>query len=180
MVKSTTGSGSSPTAKAKTTPQDWTVAPPAVRRAVQLMLAGAAGTFLWGVFWAIVTLAFRSDTVNYYVKAGHVSVSKANAAVNSGVLLVIVQAVLYAAIWVLMARMSRVGQGWARYASTALFLVWTYHTYSAIEALQTYIGLGDLIIELLIWGVGCGALYFLWRPDTTAYLRRPDVSRGRT
>jgi hypothetical protein len=180
MAKSTTGSGGTPAAKGTTTPRGWAAAPLAVRRAVQLMLAGAAGTFIWGIYWAVVTLAFRGDTVTYYVKSAHLSASKANAEIGGSVLLIVVQAVLYAAFWVLMARMNRDGHGWARILSVALFLFWTYYTYQSIIELKTYIGLGNMIVELLIWGLGSAALVNLWRPDATAYFKRavPDAPKS--
>jgi hypothetical protein len=187
MVKSTTGSGNAPAAKGTTTTLGRTAAPLAVRRAVQLMLAGAAGTFVWGIYWAVVTLAFRSDTVTYYVKTAHLSASKASAEIGGSVLLIVVQAVLYAAFWVLMARMNRDGHGWARIVSIGLFLLWTYYTYQSIVELKTYIGLGNMIIELLIWGAGSAVLVNLWRPESTAYFKHltpeapktPPVTRNR-
>jgi hypothetical protein len=136
------------------------------------MLAGAAATFVWGIYWAIVTLGFRGDTVTYYVKVGHLTVNQANSQVNSGVFWIVIQVVVFAALWVLMARLNRDGHGWARIVSTVLFLGWSYRTYSAIYELRQYIGLGDLIIQLAIWGIGCGALVSLWRPESTAYFRR--------
>jgi hypothetical protein len=179
MAKSTTGSGNAPAAKGTTTPPGRAAAPPAVRRAVRLMLAGAAGTFIWGIYWAVVTLAFRSDTVTYYVKTAHLTASKANAEIGGSVLLIVVQAVLYAAFWVLMARMNRDGHAWARIVAIVLFLLWTYYTYQSIVELKTYIGLGNMIIELLIWGVGAAVLVNLWRPDSTDYFKRlvPDAPK---
>jgi len=51
------------------------------------------------------------------------------------------------------------------------FLLWTYETYRAISGLNTWIALGNLLIMLAIWGCGAGALYFLWRPASTAYFK---------
>ncbi len=179
MVKSTTGGGNGPAAMGKTTPQDSTASPLAVRRAVRLMLAGAIGTFILGIFGVLVTLAFRSVAVNYYVQTAHVTVSKATADANGTVLPAVVRTVLFAALWVLMARLNRDGHGWARIVSTVLFLLWSYDTYEAIEGLKTWFGFGNVIFSLLIWGVGCGALYYLWRPDSTAYFQQSRTSSGR-
>jgi hypothetical protein len=171
MAKSTTGSGNTPAAKSTTPLKGWASAPLTIRRAVRLMLAGAVATFVWGLYWAIVTLGFRSDTVTYYVKVGHLTVNQANSQVNSGVLWIVIQVVVFAALWVLMARLNRDGHIWARIISTVLFLGWSYRTYSAIYELRQYIGLGDLIIQLAVWGIGCAALVSLWRPESTAYFR---------
>ena len=178
MAKSTTGSENAPAAKSKATLLGWAAAPLPVRRAVRLMLAGAAATFVWGIYWVVVTLGFRRDTVTYYIKVGHLTTSQANSQVNSGVLLIVIQVVVFAAVWVLMARLDRDGHGWARIASTVLFLGWSYRTYSAIYELKQYVGLGDMIIQLAIWGIGCGALVSLWRPEATAYFKGTAVPSG--
>jgi len=172
MAKISTGSGNTPAAKSTAPLTGWEVAPLGVRRAVRLMLAGAGATFVWGIYWVIVTLGFRRDTVTYYVKLGHLTVNQANSQVNSGVLFVVIQVVVFAALWVLMARMNRDGHGWARIVSVVLFIGWSYRAYSAFAELKQYIGLGDLILQLAIWGIGCAALISLWRPDATAYFKR--------
>jgi hypothetical protein len=175
MFKSFTSNDNKPTANGK--PKGTTQragdssAPAPVRLAGRLTLGGAAGTVVWGIYWAIVTLAFKSQTASYLVKTQNYSPSKANTEVYASMLFVLVQALLYAGLWVWMGRMNNFGRNWSRITSTAFFLLWTYETYRAISGLSTYIALGNLIIMLGIWGFGAGALYFLWRPDSTAYFK---------
>src|ERR1700743_1256384 len=81
MAKSTTASGKTPAATAASgkapaardmmAPRGWATAPRTVRQAVLLMLAGAAATFVWGVYQAVVSLGFRSTLADYYVKVDH-------------------------------------------------------------------------------------------------------------
>jgi hypothetical protein len=135
------------------------------------MFAGAGATVMWGVFWVIISLIFRSDTANYYVKTQHISPAKASSQVNGGLLITIVEAVLFATLWLWMARLNRDRQNWARIASAVFFLIWSYETYAAIRGLTSYIALGNLIIMLLVWGAGLGALYYLWQPEARAFFK---------
>jgi hypothetical protein len=143
----------------------------AVGRAARLMLGGAAGTLIWGIYWVTLALAFKNDTAAYYAKAQHVTLSQANSRVVGGMLVTIIEVVLFIGLWLWMARMNKDRQNWARIASTVFFFVWTYETYQAISGLSTYIALINLIIMLLIWGTGLGALYYLWRPESTAFFK---------
>jgi hypothetical protein len=191
MTKSPAGSGSKPAPKGgpKGSPKDspspstgrlesllqLSTAPAPIQRAVKLMVAGAAATLVWGLFGVIVNLAFRSEAVNSIVKTNHVTTSNASAQVNGYVLWDVVVAVVCAGIWILMARMNREGRNWARIAASALFLIWTYEVYQSINGLRNgtnlAIALGAIILGLVIWGFGAGALYYLWRPDATAYYK---------
>jgi hypothetical protein len=143
----------------------------AVGRAGRLMLGGAAGTLIWGIYWVTLALAFKNNTAAYYVKAQHVTLSQANSRVVGGMLVTVIEVVLFIGLWLWMARMNKDRQNWARIASTVFFFIWTYETYQAINGLSTYIALINLIIMLLIWGAGIGALYFLWKPESTAFFK---------
>jgi hypothetical protein len=175
MFKSFTSNENKPAAKGKpkgtTTPADDAPIPKPVRLAGKLALGGAAGSVVWGVYWAILALAFKGQDARYVVNTQHVTLSKANTEVYASMLLVLVQALLYAGLWVWIGRMNTFGRNWARITSTVFFLLWTYETYRAISGLSTYIALGNLLIMLAIWGFGAGALYFLWRPDSTVYFK---------
>jgi hypothetical protein len=137
------------------------------------MLGGAAGTVAWGIFWLVVALAFKSDTAAYYVKTQHITLAKANSQVIGSLVFTVVEVLLFVGLWVWMSRMSGDGHNWARIASTVFFFIWSYETYGAITGLSTYIALGNLIIMLLVWGAGLGALYYLWRPESKAFFTSP-------
>jgi hypothetical protein len=194
MTKSPTGSGNKPAAKGSPngSPKDsprpspsrlesilqLSTAPAPIQRAVKVMVAGAAATLVWGLFGVVVNLAFRTDAVNNIVKTSHVSVSNATAQVNGIVLWDVIVAVVCAGIWILMARMNRNGRSWARIASSVLFLIWTYEVYQSINGLRgaasPAIGIGAILLGLLIWGCGAGALYYLWRPESTAFFKTAE------
>ena len=174
MFKSFTSSDNKPAATGKKSApvgSDTSAGARAVGRAGRLMLGGAAGTLIWGIYWVTLALAFKSDTAAYYVKAQHVTLSQASSRVVGGMLVTIIEVVLFIGLWLWMARMNSGRQNWARIASTVFFFVWTYETYLAINGLSTYIALVNLIIMLMIWGAGLGALYFLWRPESAAFFK---------
>ena len=59
----------------------------------------------------------------------------------------------------------------ARLASSAFFLFWTYFTYESISGANSVVGLLNLIVELTIWGIGGVAIYQLWLPESSLFLR---------
>lgn len=162
------------TVQASVQPAGASVAPAPVRRAVRFMFAGSVGSLVLGAYLVIVTVAFRSDSLaanNALEGSKRLTASQFNAEFTGVIIFDIVLALVCAALWAWMARMNQAGRNWARIASTVLFLIWTYYTYQTIAGLGTWVILGVLIIELLIWGVGAAALYFLWRPDSTQYFK---------
>jgi hypothetical protein len=183
MAKSTTASGKTPAAtgasgkapaaKDTTIPRGWDTAPRTMRHAVRLMLAGAVATFIWGVYQVVVTAGFKSALADYYVKVDHITKAKAiSDASHVSLFPIVLQVVVAAALWVLVARFCRDGRGWARIAATVLFLIWSYTTYGTFTQLSgSWIGPGNLIIDLVIWGIGCAALASLWRADSSAYFK---------
>ena len=193
MAKSSTGSKGKPTAstnaKASVTTEPGAAAPLArltgvlglaevprpVQTAVKLMLGGAIATLAWGIYDVIVDLAFRSDVVNEIAKADKITLTKAASYVNSDIFGTVIFVVAYAAAWVLMARMNRAGRNWARIVSTLLFLYWTYILYQSISSLSTdksWFNLASIVIQTVIWCLGCGALVSLWRPEAGPHFAR--------
>lgn len=193
MTKSPTGSSNKPSAKGgpKGSPKDTpapspsrlesllqlSTAPASLRRAIKLMVAGAAATLVWGLFGVIINLAFRSEEVTDIMKNNHVTASHASTQVNGFVLWDVIVAVVCAGIWIVMARMTRDGRNWARMVSSVLFLVWTYEVYQSINGLKGWSGTSlaidfiAILVGLVIWGFGAAALYYLWRPDLAPHFK---------
>lgn len=151
-------------------------APAPVRRASKLMLFGAGGTIVYGVFWVIVALADKSALLKSYESVGHESASKANSGFYAALVFSLVVCLAGAVLWWWMSRANRAGLGWARLASSALFLLWTYFTYQSISSANTVVGLINLIIMLITWGIGGAAIYLLWLPESSAFLRSGETS----
>jgi hypothetical protein len=178
MFKASTGSVNK--ASGKTPAKDDSVPPP-VRRACKLMLFGAGGTIVYGIFWIIVALTSRGDWIKHYETAAHESASQASSGFDAALVFSLAICLAGAAIWWWMSRVSRTaGLVWPRWASSVLLLLWTYVTYQSISAADTVIGLIDLIIMLIIWGIGGAAIYQLWLPESSTFIRSAGtVSKSR-
>jgi hypothetical protein len=173
MFKAFTGSENK--ASGKTLAQDGSAPPPPVRRAAKVMLAGAGGTIVYGIFWVIVALTYRNTWLKNYESIDHETASQASSGFTAALVFSLVICLAGAAMWWWMARANRAGMGWARWVSSVLFLLWTYVTYQAISGANTAIGLADLIIMLIVWGIGGAAIYQLWLPESTAFIKSTKV-----
>ena len=130
------------------------------------MLAGAAVTAIWQIYWIAVTAAHKASLTNANGKP------VTNSQMVAIVLGTVVFAILISAIWVLVARLNQAGKNWARIAAAVLFLLWTFETYRSIP-LVTRGGywIVNIVIMLAIWLIGLAAVYLLWRPDSTAFFK---------
>ncbi|MCW2935388.1 MAG: hypothetical protein JWM19_6350 [Actinomycetia bacterium] len=168
--------GSENKASGKTPATDGS-APRPVLRASKLMLFGAAGTIVYGIWAVIPALTNKSALIKYYESVDHLTASKANSGFVGTTIVDILLWLAAAAVWWWMARATRAGFGQARLASSVLFLAWTYWTYQSAPAANTVLGLINLIITLIIWGIGGVAIYQLWLPESTLFIRSAAKSR---
>jgi len=186
MFKSFAASDKKPITRRK---QAATPAEPAVpgtlQWAVRLMLAGAAASTVFLVFGVIVTASERSELVNALLKwdktqpkAKQLTLTQINSYVTVSFVSMIIIGLIAIALWLWMARMNTAGRKWARYTASVLFVLWTYYTYVSIGATRGAATLiASMIIVLVIWLIGMVSLFFLWRPDSTAYFRDQSSSR---
>jgi hypothetical protein len=175
MFKAFTGSETKASGK---TPATDVAAPRAVQRAGKLMLFGAAGTIVYAVFWIIVAVISRSALLKHYESVGHESASSANSGFFAALVFSTIICLAGAAVWWWMSRANQAGLGWARLASSVLFLLWTYVTYQSISTANSVTGLIDLIIMLVIWVFGGVAIYHLWLPESTIFIRSTAAAKS--
>jgi hypothetical protein len=138
------------------------------------MLAGAAGTVVYGLYVFIVALANRAAALRNFESIDHMTASKASSGFAFYVGFSLVECIVAAALWVWVGRANRSGHGWARIAASVLFLLWTYETYQSISYSISHTntaGLAVLIIVLIIWGIGGATISQLWLPESTAYFK---------
>jgi hypothetical protein len=176
MFKAFTGSDNKASGK---TPATGGTAPRPLLRASKLMVFGAGGTIVYGVFWIIVALTSRSAWLKSYESLEHESASQANSGFYASVVFTLVLSVAAAAVWWWMSRVNQAGLGWARLASSVLFLLWTYFTYESISGVDSVVGLINFIVELVIWGFGGAAIYQLWLPESSLFIRSNKAANSR-
>jgi hypothetical protein len=145
-------------------------APASVLNAVKLMYAGAAISLVS----LIVSLTGISGTKAAIRKARpSLTVAQVNQLDHFIIGLAIVSGLVGIGLWLWMARATGQGRNWARILSTVLFGLATLDLFGVFSQPKTALG---LIFPLLTWLVGAGAIYLLWRPDSSSFFKAPQGS----
>ena len=140
-------------------------APPSVVNAVKLMYVGAAVSTVS----LVVSLADIGGTKAAIRKARpDLSVTQVNQLNTFIITLAVVSGVVGIALWLWMARSSSQGRNWARIVSTVLFCLATLDLVGVFSQPKTVL---SLVFPLLIWLVGLGAVFLLWRPESSAFFK---------
>jgi hypothetical protein len=95
-----------------------------------------------------------------------VTQAQIDSAMSLGLAVGVVWGLVVAALWFTMAALNGRGQSWARILSAVFFMIATLLTILSLT--QSTSGLARAL-TLLSSAVGCGAMYFLFRPESTAY-----------
>ena len=151
--------------------------PASVVMAVRLMYAGAVVSTLS----LIVGLA----TVNRFRASIRTSLHKANpkmtpAQVHNIETVFVVGSVAFQvisiALWIWMAVTNKAGRSWARIVASVLF---------GLNTLMLLLGVAStgvaasLLVSVLTWLIGLGAIIYLWRKDASAYINSQAGQQAR-
>ena len=140
-------------------------APPSVLNAVKLMYVGAAVSTVS----LVISLVDISGTKAAIRKARpSLTVAQVNQLNTFIITLAIVSGVIGVALWLWMARANGQGRNWARILSTVLFGLATLDMFGVFSQPKTLLG---LVFPVLTWLVGAGAVFLLWRPESTAFFK---------
>jgi hypothetical protein len=140
-------------------------APPPVVNAVKLMYVGAAVSTVS----LIISLADISGTKAAIIKAKpSLTAAQVNQLNTFIISLAVVSGVVGIALWLWMARSNNQGKNWARILSTVLFCLATLDLVGVFSQPKTLLG---LVFPVLTWLVGLGAVFLLWRPESTAFFK---------
>ena len=140
-------------------------APQSVLNAVKLMYAGAAVSTVS----LIISLATISGTKDAIKKAKpSLTATQVNQLNTFIIALAVVSGVIGVALWLWMARANGKGKNWARILSTVLFGLATLDLFGVLSQPKTALG---FIFPVLTWLVGAGAVFLLWRKDSTDFFR---------
>ncbi|MGB6582918.1 MAG: hypothetical protein WBF34_33890 [Streptosporangiaceae bacterium] len=139
--------------------------PPSVLNAVKLMYAGAAVSTVS----LVISLIDISGTKAAIRKARpSLTAAQVNQLNTFIIALAVISGVLGVALWLWMSRANSQGRGWARILSTVLFGLATLDLFGVVSQPKTVLG---LVFPLLTWLIGAGAVFFLWRPESSAFFK---------
>jgi len=139
--------------------------PPSVLNAVKLMYVGAAISTVS----LVISLVDIGGTKKAIEKARpSLSATQVNQLNTFIITLAIVSGVLGIALWLWMARANSRGRNWARILSTVLFGLATLDLFGVLSQPKTLIG---LVFPVLTWLVGAGAVFFLWRKESSEFFK---------
>jgi hypothetical protein len=139
--------------------------PPPVLNAVKLMYAGAAVSTVS----LVISLIDISGTKAAIVKARpSLTAAQVNQLNTFIIALAVISGVLGVALWLWMSRANSQGRGWARILSTVLFGLATLDLFGVLSQPKTVLG---LVFPVLTWLIGAGAVFFLWRPESSAFFK---------
>lgn len=149
--------------------------PKSMQRAVWLMQTGAAASTIYLIFALAVTAGEKSSLVKWNAqqpKARQLTPAQINSTATYLIVSTIIVGVIAIALWLWMARMNSLGRNWARITSSVFFALWSLYAYSGIGSARGPATLVvSMIIVVVIWLIGLGALFFLWRPDSSEYFK---------
>jgi hypothetical protein len=139
--------------------------PPSVLNAVKLMYAGAAVSTVS----LVISLVDISGTKAAIKKARPTLTAAQVNQLNTFIIaLAVIAGVLGVALWLWMSRANGQGRNWARILSTVLFGLATLDMFGVLSQPKTVLG---LVFPVLTWLIGAGAVFLLWRPESTAFFK---------
>ena len=139
--------------------------PPSVLNAVKLMYVGAAISTVSLVI-SLVDIGGTKDAIRKARPS--LSAAQVNQLNTFIITLAIISGVLGIALWLWMARANSRGRNWARILSTVLFGLATLDLFGVLSQPKTLIG---LVFPVLTWLVGAGAVFFLWRKESSEFFK---------
>ena len=144
-------------------------APPAVLNAVKLMYVGAAVST---VSLVISLISIGGTKAAIRKQRPSLTVAQVNQLDTFIIALALISGLVGVALWLWMARANGQGRNWARIVSSGLFFLATLDLYGVLSQPKTLLG---LVFPVLTWLVGLGATILLWRKESTAFFKPPQL-----
>jgi hypothetical protein len=139
-------------------------APPSIKTAMKLMYAGAALSAISFIVGLATIGSLRQAIIDASTKK--LTASQIHTAEVAGVATVIVVGLIGVGLWLWMAYANGRGKNWARIVASVLFGL---NTLGLVTAVSRPSAVGTKIFDVILWLIGVGAIYYLWRPDSSAY-----------
>jgi hypothetical protein len=134
-------------------------APAPVSNAVKLMFAGAVVAAVFTI-WVLILLS-HLRTVDHSVTASQLGQGE-KSWISYGIFSI--------GLWLWMAWATARGKSWARIASTVIFGLGTLVTLGFVASFRSIL----VILPILEFLAGLGAVILLWRPDSSAFFKPPQ------
>jgi hypothetical protein len=146
------------------TPQQQPEAPPSIRTAVKLMYAGAVLNAVSLIVGLATIGSLRQAIINASTKK--LTDSQIHAAEVGGVAFIVILGLIPVGLWLWMAWANGRGRSWARTVAAVLFAL---NTIDVLFGLVRPTAIGTKIAGIIVWLIGLGATFYLWRRDSSEY-----------
>ncbi|MGH9069918.1 MAG: hypothetical protein ACRDX8_01815 [Acidimicrobiales bacterium] len=143
--------------------------PRTVMNAVRLMYAGAAVSAVTLVVGLVTSGDLRATVHQKFPKYTAVQVTNE---VHTLIAQAVIGGLIGVGAWIWMSIYCQKSRNWARITGTVLFGISTIDLVTAL-ALRT--PLTPLILAILVWAIGLGAVYFLWQRASTEFFTGPRM-----
>ena len=145
--------------------------PASVRNAVRLMYAGAALSAIVVIVSLLTIGSLKANILSHYP---HYTAAQVHTAEVAGVITSIIGGLLAIGLWLWMARANGRGRSWARIVAAVFFGI---NTLDLIASFARVHAVGTLIVGILVWLVGLGAIVFLFSKESGAYFAAQRSAR---
>ena len=145
--------------------------PPAtVQNAVKFMYAGAALSAIELIIGLATISSIKTAIEKAYPKD---TPSQVHSLETSSIVLAIIVGLISIGLWVWMAKASGSGHAYGRIVGTVLFALNTI--FLLLDVARPHASLG-LVLNILVWLAGLGAVVFLWNRQSGAYFKPQTAS----
>ena len=145
--------------------------PASVRNAVRLMYAGAALSAIVVIVSLLTIGSLKANILSHYP---HYTAAQVHTAEVAGVITSIIGGLLAIGLWLWMARANGRGRSWARIVAAVFFGI---NALDLIASFTRVHAVGTLIVGILVWLVGLGAIVFLFSKESGAYFAAQRSAR---
>jgi hypothetical protein len=145
-------------------------APPTIVKAVKLMYAGAAVSTV-SLIVSLVSIGGTKAEIRR--SRPNLTVAQVNQLNTFIIALALLSGIVGIALWLWMARANSQGKSWARIVSTVLFCLATVDLVGVVGEPKTLLG---LIFPVLTWLLGLGAVFLIWRGQSSAFYKPRGVA----
>ena len=145
--------------------------PASVRNAVRLMYAGAA---LSAIVVIVTLVSIGSLKANILAHYPHYTATQRHTAEVAAVVTSIIGGLIAIGLWLWMAWANGRGRNWARIVAAVFFGI---NTLDLLASFARVHAVGSLIVSVLVWLVGLGAIVFLFNKESAAYFKPRSATR---